>query len=766
MTPLITARTPLMPRASLLLLAAALQHAAACSAFLAARRATADGSTLSLHTDDCSNCDFRLARAVPAQNSPQRVVAFREAYPREVSSRTSTYLASNLDAHLPANMTTAWASTAWYDNQTLGFIGPLDDDLNSALGIDLPEGKLLGAVEGLYSILNTKQVSIAESTCTAKSVLFNPMRPATVGGRPASTNLDGALWDVSALTKAALARCSTARCAVDLMGYLAVEDGFYGQHGLPSEVSANGEALLVADPLEAWVFHVAPVPPTVGAAAGVGEPGAHSAVWVAQRVPSDHFVFIANRFIVRDVIEVPPDAATPTTRACRGEAFRHSSNLFPLAEYLTKLDPDPQPLEGAATSRAGVWRRADGLRVTDFLVTFGGDTAELAPYSNDRIWRVLSLFAGDTKWVWPPPTPLATGVYPFSVKPSKPVEREAVIALGRDLYRGAEHTQLDLTKGLAAGPWGDPSRYDVRPPVTEPPVAGGSFPRAISMFRTSYSHIVAVGRPAADNDATNGLAAACMWVTQGAPHAGIYTPLHVLPAMVDLATDGATAFPPSLSNGSLHRVDIFDPAPEYASVFWRTTVVNNWARAVGYDFVWPILEAAQAEAEAAGLAIAEEAEALAAKATSVGEAASLLAVADQKAAARAAKAAHALIQTLMTKLHDGYHIDEPYGSLSIVIGRMFFPGWWLQQVGYYHPPFYGSISTTNLLTTSSISEHLPSAQSMWGSLLLSMLLFGGGLAVGAAFGRRLSHSNANRELAAEGDSEAYYAFQPSKAGIE
>ena len=49
-----------------------------------------------------------------------------------------------------------------------------------------------------------------------------------------------------------------------------------------------------------------------------------------------------------------------------------------------------------------------------------------------------------------------------------------------------------MTRGLAAGPWGDPSRYDVAPSAALPPAAGGNNPRAISMFRTSYSHVIEV----------------------------------------------------------------------------------------------------------------------------------------------------------------------------------------------------------------------------------------------------------------------------------
>jgi hypothetical protein len=74
---------------------------------------------------------------------------------------------------------------------------------------------------------------------SSHSLLFSPARSAARPGQPFFDRLDGALWDISALTKAALARCATARCAIDLMGLLAVREGYYGQHGFSAERSAG-----------------------------------------------------------------------------------------------------------------------------------------------------------------------------------------------------------------------------------------------------------------------------------------------------------------------------------------------------------------------------------------------------------------------------------------------------------------------------------------------------------------------------------------------
>ena len=60
------------------------QRATACTAVVAGRKATANGATLLLHTDDCLDCDFRLARVPPLSASavaqPEPVRLFSQLY--------------------------------------------------------------------------------------------------------------------------------------------------------------------------------------------------------------------------------------------------------------------------------------------------------------------------------------------------------------------------------------------------------------------------------------------------------------------------------------------------------------------------------------------------------------------------------------------------------------------------------------------------------------------------------------------------------------
>ena len=58
-----------------------------------------------------------------------------------------------------------------------------------------------------------------------------------------------------------------------------------------------------------------------------------------------------------------------------------------------------------------------------------------------------------------------------------------VLATFRDWYGG---TPFDMTKGIAAGPWGTPNRYSGG--AGEASVKG-NWERSISLFRTSESYV-------------------------------------------------------------------------------------------------------------------------------------------------------------------------------------------------------------------------------------------------------------------------------------
>jgi dipeptidase len=98
---------------------------------------------------------------------------------------------------------------------------------------------------GGYASLSEQGVALAESTCNA---VFQGNRSRGV-------------LDIVDLSELALERSTSARGAIQVMGDLAEQYGYYDA----------GESLLVTDALEAWIFHILP------------DPSGSSALWVRAR---------------------------------------------------------------------------------------------------------------------------------------------------------------------------------------------------------------------------------------------------------------------------------------------------------------------------------------------------------------------------------------------------------------------------------------------------------------------------------------------------
>jgi len=342
-----------------------------------------------------------------------------------------------------------------------------------------------------YGVQNEKGVSIGESTCSARTVGWSTAK--TYGFNRAG---------IEDLSKLAMERCETARCAVETMGSIAVELGFYSaDSGLPEAPAYSGssECLLVGDamPGEIWIFNVM-----------TGRNNA-SAIWAAERVPSDHVVTIANAFSIRNL------------NLSDSENFVHSPNVTGLAEDMG-------------------WRNVKGESSTDifdFFAAYGytpaqGDRTAIAPdgmtsaqadangqlyqfYSGRRIWRIFSLLSpseGAKLDSQKGNLPLTTSPYPPSVAaPKRSVTLRMVMDTYRDHYEG---TPYDLTHGMSAGPYGNPNR------AATPHNLTGQWERAISMHRTSWSFILEA-RPAARS---------ITWFGWDAPHGTAYLPFYAAAA--------------------------------------------------------------------------------------------------------------------------------------------------------------------------------------------------------------------------------------------
>lgn len=123
-------------------------------------------------------------------------------------------------------------------------------------------------------------------------------------------------------------------------------------------------------------------------------------------------------------------------------------------------------------------------------------------YSTRRVWRAYDIIAPSLKMS---PHEME---YPQTVVPDKKLSVHDVFKIMGDYY---QDTDYDLTKGPAAGPWGNPLRYANK--------GEGDWERSINMHRTNYFHISQINSDFPDP--IKGVA----WFGYGAPDSSYITPL-------------------------------------------------------------------------------------------------------------------------------------------------------------------------------------------------------------------------------------------------
>eukprot|EP01035_Chromulina_nebulosa_P019906 gene19906-25861_t len=485
-------------------------------------------------------------------------------------------------------------------------------------------------IEGGYGIMNEFQVAIGESTCASKFWAS----PTIAGGK--------ARIEVSEMSKIALERTKTARDAILLMGNLAVELGFYAADWSGGDMSKGegGEGLTVIDKDEAWIFHV------------LADDTGTSAVWAAQRIPDDHIAVVANQFVIRQIDPDSPD-------------ILHSDNIWEVAK------------------RNNLWTEEDGL--LDFLKVYAPLRAH-SIYATRRVWRVFNIAAPSV--TINPETDSYASDYPFSVKVDKQLTAEDLMNINRDHYEG---TAFDLTKGLAAGPYGDPQRYDIAPVenLTFADMIQGSFERAISMFRTSYS-FVAVSRKDVPDELT------LLWFSQYAPSSTSYTPFYV----------SAEELPPPYTRGSLFK---FDSSVSY----WNFCLVGNYASKF-YKYAMKDVKELQNNLQVQANYAINNVEAAMIRLLSfdyrklsepntetdvpltdseivdINEEGSIKHAVIKALTAVTKEQGHKVVDAwrdffpvLVTRYHDGYQADN-LDQKDIKMRKLFYPLWWLDITGYWN----------------------------------------------------------------------------------
>ena len=351
--------------------------------------------------------------------------------------------------------------------------------------------------DGNYGIMNEHNLMIGECTNGAKYVP-DPVtaEQAQQSGAPMR------LFYTNELSRVALERCTKAREAVRLMGELAEQYGYY----------STGETLLVADADEAWVFEICAVPDNE-----------FNCVWVAQMVPDGQMFVAANQFRIREIRDGRND-------------LLYSSTLFD------------------AVKKVGWWQPEKGA--LDWLETVSTGEYRHPYYSLRRVWRVMDRCNPDlglSPWV----EDGYTKAYPFSITPNRKISINRVFELYRDHYEG---TQFDITKGVAAGPFGDPHRffgaYDTNATdITPDTHYYGAWERPISVFYQGYVYVNQV-RPE-ESEAVQGI----MWLAPDVAYTSCFAPF---PAKV-------AQLPWSYQSGSPSKMD-------RESAWWAFDFVGNWSR--------------------------------------------------------------------------------------------------------------------------------------------------------------------------------------------
>ena len=412
----------------------------ACTTTIVTKGASADGSVMVSHSDDNDLGDQSLV-FVPARDWPEG--AQRPVYDSAVAVQenpaTNTFLVPRLSD----------------PKRAPGYNHP-DTPRTTPIGFIPQVRHTFAYIDGNYGIMNEHGLMFGECTDGAHN---------TCTAEPGKR-----IFYSSELARVALERCKTAREAIELMGALIEQYGYYG----------TGETLPVADKNEAWVMEMAPSP------AGVG------GLWVAQRVPDGQFFVAANEFRIREITSGNPDQM-------------YGKTLFATVERYNMRSPK------------------DASKPLDWLTTVSDGEYNHPYYSLRRVWRALSMAAPSLKlpaWV----ESGTTHAYPFSVKPDRPLSMDDLKRMHRDHYEG---TEFDLTKGVAAGPFGNPNRFlgpkDPSGDVTPASKLEGAWERPMGMFYTGYTTI-AQYRPGVPEP----LSLVC-WVALAPAAESVFVPLAVAP---------------------------------------------------------------------------------------------------------------------------------------------------------------------------------------------------------------------------------------------
>ncbi|MBE9468137.1 MAG: C69 family dipeptidase [Bacteroidetes bacterium] len=323
------------------------------------------------------------------------------------------------------------------------------------------------------------------------------MGETTFGGREELIDTTAFLnyWQLMNIT---LQRAKTAREAIKVLTELVEKYGY----------ASSGESFSIADPNEAWLLEMI----------GTGPKGKAPA-WVALKIPDGYICAHANKSRIG---EFPLN----DSKNCL-----YSKNIISFA------------------IKNGYYNPKSG-KPFKFNEAYAPSTPSNLRYCSTRVWSIyrrvapsLNLSSDYNRAV------KGANRYPLWIKPEKKLGVDNVMSLVRDHYEG---TEFDMTKGLAAGPFGNPNRC--RPLVCKSDSTTVAWERAISTYNTGFS-IITQSRSSLPNE-IGGLT----WYGVDDAYFTCYTPIYAG------ATDVDTAF----KTGSMKKFS-------WESAWWRFNLVANYA---------------------------------------------------------------------------------------------------------------------------------------------------------------------------------------------
>ncbi len=211
------------------------------------------------------------------------------------------------------------------------------------------------------------------------------------------------LIDYGSLMFLALQRAKTAREAIEVIDNLVQAYGYY----------STGESFSIADPNEVWIFEII----------GKG-PGNTGAVWAARKIPDGYVAVHANQARIHKIFPNDPDNCL------------YSPDVMTLAK------------------EKGYW---DGKGEFSFADAYNPLDPGSALYCESRVWRFFTKVAPSQEFNEDYFRAVeGAEPYPLYIKPDRKLSVRDIQSLMRDHYEGTEY---DMTKGLAAGPFGCPIRW-------------------------------------------------------------------------------------------------------------------------------------------------------------------------------------------------------------------------------------------------------------------------------------------------------------------